>query len=192
MKFERVSFQQFQRDLVKLIDKKYQEVPLAQKIWESLQKPQRADPGSAGYDFFSPFDFRLCPGDQIFIPTGFKVKLNPSYFLLGAPRSGQGSKYFIRLANTVAIVDPRHYGNPDNEGTIYFKLRNEFWGDEFRPNCCLNVLQGQAYAQGILVPYGLVEDDCPVSEEHLGGGFGSTDKIQKVNECEENNSGIVL
>lgn len=145
-------------------------------IYNNLKEPQRATYDSAGYDFFAPYKFRLLPGEDIFIPTGFSIDLNPGTVLIGAPRSGQGSKYFLRLANTLAIIDPGHYGNRQNAGQIFLKLRNEFWGDEHRPNCVLNVNQGQAFAQGLILPFLLVDDDKPAEDNRSNkGGFGSTD-----------------
>ena len=40
-----------------------------QKIYENIRLPKRATAGSAGYDFFSPLDFELKPGETIKIPT---------------------------------------------------------------------------------------------------------------------------
>ena len=39
------------------------------KIYESLSIPKRATKGSAGYDFYAPFDICLAPGQTIKIPT---------------------------------------------------------------------------------------------------------------------------
>ena len=41
-----------------------------EKIYENISLPKRATAGSAGYDFFSPVDFQLGPGETIKIPTG--------------------------------------------------------------------------------------------------------------------------
>ena len=46
-----------------------------QKIYGDIRLPQRATSGSAGYDFFSPVDFTLQPGETVKIPTGIRVEM---------------------------------------------------------------------------------------------------------------------
>lgn len=130
------------------------------------QPPRRATAGSAGYDFFSPLDFHLEPGDSLRIPTGFRARIAPGWVLMLFPRSGLGFKYRLQLNNTVGIVDADYFG-ARNEGHIFVKLINA--GD--RP---LSVRAGEAFAQGLFVPFGLTEDDAAQGERL--GGFGSTDQ----------------
>ena len=42
----------------------------AEKIYEGIRLPRRATAGSAGYDFFSPADFTIKPGETIKIRPG--------------------------------------------------------------------------------------------------------------------------
>ena len=58
-KFELVSFEQFESGL----DLSYK--ALAKSLYESLILPKRATRGSAGYDFYAPFDITLNPGEKI-------------------------------------------------------------------------------------------------------------------------------
>ena len=127
--------------------------------------PRRATAGSAGYDFFAPAAFHLDPGDSIRIPTGVRARIAPGWVLMLFPRSGLGFKYRLQLNNTVGVVDSDYFG-ARNEGHIFIKLTNA--GD--RP---LSVEAGEAFAQGIFLPYGLTEDDAADGERV--GGFGSTD-----------------
>lgn len=128
--------------------------------------PRRATAGSAGYDFFAPAAFRLAPGESVKLPTGVRARIAPGWVLALFPRSGLGFKYRLQLNNTVGIVDEDYFG-ARNEGHIFIKLTNA--GD--RP---LSVAAGEAFAQGIFLPYGLTEDDAANGERV--GGFGSTDR----------------
>ena len=82
------------------------------------------------------------------------------------PRSGLGFKYRLMLNNTVGVVDADYF-NANNEGHIFIKLTNA--GE--RP---LDVGAGEAFAQGVFLPFGLTEDDDARGERT--GGFGSTNR----------------
>ena len=127
--------------------------------------PRRATAGSAGYDFFAPAAFELAPGAAIKLPTGVRARIAPGWVLLLFPRSGLGFKYRLMLNNTVGVVDADYFG-AKNEGHIFIKLTNA--GD--RP---LSVAAGEAFAQGVFLPFGLTEDDD--ASGGRTGGFGSTD-----------------
>ena len=127
--------------------------------------PRRATAGSAGYDFCAPADVDLAPGDTAKIPTGIRARIDAGWVLMLFPRSGLGFRYRLQLNNTVGIVDADYFG-ARNEGHIFVKLTNA--GD--RP---LSVRRGEAFAQGVFVPFGLTEDDDAEGERQ--GGFGSTD-----------------
>lgn len=58
------------------------------KEYDDLIFPKRATKGSAGYDFFAPFDFTLNPGETIKFPTGFRCKMKDNIVLKLYPRSG--------------------------------------------------------------------------------------------------------
>ena len=139
--------------------------PYAQE-YDSIKIPKRATTGSAGYDFFAPFDFSLVPGATIKIPTGIRCILKEGFVLKEYPRSGLGFKYRVRLDNTVGIIDSDYYKS-DNEGHIFIKITNE--GQQI-----LKVKQGEAFCQGIIVEHFYAEED-EVTEQR-NGGFGSTSK----------------
>lgn len=134
--------------------------------YNSIILPKRATTGSAGYDFFAPFDFTLAVGETIKIPTGVRVKIDCGWVLKIYPRSSLGFKYRLSLNNTVGIIDSDYYF-ADNEGHIFIKMTN-------CGNLPLTVEKGKAFAQGIFVEYGItVDDECTTSRT---GGIGSTDK----------------
>ena len=128
--------------------------------------PRRATAGSAGYDFYAPADFRLEPGQTIRIPTGVRARIDAGWVLMLFPRSGLGFKYRLQLNNTVGVVDSDYFG-AKNEGHIFVRLTNA--GDR-----SLRVGAGEAFAQGVFLPFGLTEDDH--ADGLRTGGFGSTDR----------------
>ena len=136
-----------------------------QPLPETPELPRRATAGSAGYDFFAPLSFRLEPGQRIRIPTGIRARIDAGWVLMLFPRSGLGFKYRLQLNNTVGVVDA-DYSGARNEGHIFIKLSND--GD-----VPLSVGAGEAFAQGVFLPFGLTEDDDAGGERT--GGFGSTD-----------------
>ena len=85
--------------------------------------PRRATSGSAGYDFFTPVEISLNPGDTVSVPTGIRARINSGWVLLLFPKSGLGFKYRLRLENTVGVIDSDYYGS-ENEGHIIIKMTN--------------------------------------------------------------------
>lgn len=54
------------------------------------------------------------------VPTGIKVKLDPGQYLELSVRSSTPLKHWLILANGIGIIDRDYYGNPSNDGEIYF------------------------------------------------------------------------
>ena len=164
-KFHKVSFEQFKESWDDSFPGASEEE--IKEIYDQIKLPKRATRGSAGYDFFSPVDFELKPGETIKIPTGIRVFIESDWVLNIFPRSGLGFKYYARLANTVGIVDSDYADNEGNEGHIFVKIRNE--GD--KP---MSINPGDGICQFIFQKYFTTEDD--EAEGTREGGFGSTDK----------------
>lgn len=160
-KFEKVSCEQYNKDLQKNNIKDVDS-------YENIKLPKRATKGSAGYDFYTPFDIELKPNDTIIVPTGIRCKMNEDYVLMIFPRSSLGFKYRLNLDNTVGIIDSDYY-NALNEGHIMIKVTNNSL-----ENKTLILQKGDAFAQGIFVTYGITCDD--ETNEIRVGGFGSTNK----------------
>ena len=139
-----------------------------QKIYGDIRLPQRATSGSAGYDFFSPVDFTLQPGETVKIPTGIRVEMEPNWVLKCYPRSGLGFKFRLQMNNTVGIIDS-DYCYSDNEGHIFAKLTNDT--NEERT---VALKAGTGFMQGIFVEYGITFDDDVTDIRN--GGLGSTTK----------------
>lgn len=140
----------------------------ASELYRSLKLPKRATIGSAGYDFYAPFDITLAPGQTIKIPTGIRVFMEPNFVLKLYPRSGLGFKYRLQLNNTVGIIDSDYYFS-DNEGHIFAKITNDT-----NENRTIFIKKGEAFMQGIFIEYGITFDDD--TKEVRNGGFGSTTK----------------
>ena len=140
----------------------------AKKIYEDIKLPLRATKYSAGYDFYSPFDFTLNPGETIKIPTGIRAKMREDYALFLLPRSGLGFKYRLQLNNTIGLIDADYFYS-DNEGHIFAKITND--SNEGK---VISVKKGEAFIQGAFLSYGITEDDEVNSIRN--GGFGSTSK----------------
>ena len=138
------------------------------EIYEELPLPKRATKGSAGYDFFAPFDITLAPGQTIKIPTGIRAKMEDNWVLKLYPRSGLGFKFRLQLNNTVGIIDSDYYYS-SNEGHIFAKITND--SNEGKT---VSIKKFTGFIQGIFLEYGITYDD--EVEEIRDGGFGSTTK----------------
>ena len=139
-----------------------------QKIYGDIRLPQRATSGSAGYDFFSPVDFTLQPGETVKIPTGIRVEMEPNWVLKCYPRSGLGFKFRLQMNNTVGIIDSDYFYS-DKEGHIFAKRPNDT--NEERT---VALKAGTGFMQGIFVEYGITFDDDVTDIRN--GGLGSTTK----------------
>ena len=162
--FFKVSFEQFYEAYKDEFGGNREDI---QKVYDSVNLPKRATSGSAGYDFYSPVDIRLEPGQTAKIPTGIRAKMDEDWVLMVFPRSGLGFKYRLQLNNTVGIIDSDYY-NSDNEGHIFIKITND--SNEGK---IVEVPAGGGFAQGLFIPYGITVDDDTDAERN--GGFGSTD-----------------
>ena len=164
-KFYKVSYEQFETSMLDDFSFNKEEI---KTIYQHLKLPKRATKGSAGYDFYTPIDIHLEPGQTIIIPTGIRCEMNVRWVLMIYPRSGLGFKYRLQLNNTVGVIDSDYFYS-DNEGHIFIKMTND--SNEGK---VVDVKAGQGIAQGIFMQYGIVEDD--VVTEERNGGFGSTTK----------------
>ncbi|MBE5773966.1 MAG: dUTP diphosphatase [Clostridiales bacterium] len=165
-KFEKVSPEQFCRDWTDTF-----RLDDGITVYEGINMPRRATAGSAGYDIYAPLDFELKCGESIKIPTGLRAKIDEGWVLMIYPRSGLGFKYRLQLNNTVGVIDSDYYGAA-NEGHIFIKLTND--GTEGKELC---VKRGEAFAQGVFMPFGITVDDD--SDGVRTGGFGSTDSANR-------------
>ncbi len=149
-KFEKISFEQFKKDIKDDIE-----------LYNSYSLPKRGTKYSAGYDFEALIDFEIKPGANLLIPTGIKADMNEGEMLLLVERSSQGFKYNIRMCNQVGVIDKDYYNNPKNEGHIYIKLFNEGDND-------YKVKKGEKIVQGLFVNFLTVDNEDEINSERTG------------------------
>lgn len=168
-KFEKVSFEEFMEAIEDINPYSGWSEEYIKRIYDDIILPKRATKGSAGYDFFMPYGVILNAHEAIKFPTGIRCKIDEGWVLKIYPRSGQGFKYGVHLANTVGIIDSDYYFS-DNEGHIFMKLVNS------DPVLCktLDLDSETAFCQGIFQEYGVTVDDD--TDGIRNGGFGSTSK----------------
>ena len=165
-KFSKVTLSQFKKDYLN----SFPELTLnnIELIYNRIKEPKRATIGSAGYDFYAPFDIELKPGETIKVPTGIRCEIEEGWVLTIYPRSGLGFKYRLQLNNTGGIIDSDYFSS-SNEGHIYIKITNDS-----NENKIVSIKEGEGFAQGIFLPFGITIDDD--ASEIRNGGFGSTTK----------------
>ncbi|MBR0400201.1 MAG: deoxyuridine 5'-triphosphate nucleotidohydrolase [Mogibacterium sp.] len=165
-RFEKVSFERWKADcgVRGLPDDELRQ------WYEAIKLPRQATGGSAGCDFYMPFNLSFEAGSTFRIATGIRWVTEAGTsererVLLIMPRSGLGFKHGIRLSNTLGVIDA-DYCDSDNEGHIIISLHNP--SDHSVP-----LAEGKPFAQGIVVKYEIPEGAG--SDDVRNGGFGSTD-----------------
>lgn len=129
-----------------------------------IKLPTRATIHSAGYDFYSPVNVIIEPGQSCLIFTDIKARMYWDNVLMLYVRSSMG-KHPVVIANGTGIIDSDFYSNKDNDGNIGFRLLN--LGD--KP---YEIAVGDRIGQGVFLKYEIVKDDNVTAERE--GGFGST------------------
>lgn len=127
--------------------------------------PSFGTPLSAGLDLRSKVGIEVIPNRTTFIPTGLRVALKPNTVGLLFPRSGLSTKFGLRLANGVGVIDA------DYRGEIIVPIYHDASG-------IYSVKAGERIAQLVVVPIlspALFERVATLDETERGeGGFGST------------------
>lgn len=127
--------------------------------------PHRSTKGSAGYDFYAPYDIILTPHScSKLVFLNVKAYMQPGEKLQMYIRSSLAVKSNITL-ETSGLIDSDYYSNPDNDGNIGVKFRNN--GNE-----PIVITKGTRCCQGVFGKY-LVADGDDVNETRTGG-YGST------------------
>lgn len=153
--FEKISWEQWQKD-----------IGTDKCVYNQHELPKRQTKYSAGYDFKSPVDFILHPGDVKKIPTGVKFAMNEDEMLMLLVRSSMGFRYNVRLTNQVGIFESDYFNNESNEGHAWVCLQNHGTSDYV-------VKVGDRICQGIFTKF-LTIDNEPEIESERKGGIGST------------------
>lgn len=135
------------------------------RLTPTAKIPTRGSKEAAGLDLYADGEtVVLYPGETKMIHTGIAMEIKPGVFGAIYPRSGLASKYGLRLANCVGVIDS------DYRGEIGIPLRND--GGTIK-----GIKAGERVAQMIIEPYQeaeLIEVDELGDTERGAGGFGST------------------
>ncbi len=136
---------------------------------KNINMPVRKTAHSAGYDVEAAEDIVIPmwkPGMKpTLIPTGLKAMCEPDECYLLLNRSSGPKKGFL-MANSVGLIDSDYYGNPDNDGHLFFAYFNCSDHD-------IEIKKGDVIGQAIFTKYLVVDNDNATGERK--GGFGSTD-----------------
>lgn len=137
----------------------------------NVKTPTRGTKGSAGLDFYVPYDFpgthSLLPGMDVNIPSGIKLQVPHGYALIFKNKSGVALRKGLQVG--ACVIDE------DYQGEVHLHVRNI--GSE-----SAWIEPGEKLVQGLLVPvlYEDVEEVrdekelFPAATERGQGGFGST------------------
>lgn len=129
--------------------------------------PKYASEGDAGLDLCANLDAALTiyPNEKFTIGTGIACEIPKWHFGLLLPRSGLGTKYDVRLANTAGVIDSKY------RNEIKAVIRN--CGTE-----PLTLQPQERFVQLIVTPYlhVTIEDAEELEQTDRGEGFGSSGK----------------
>lgn len=135
---------------------------------DGLPLPERATPGSAGFDLRAAVrdPLTLRPGERRLVPTGFSFAIPPGWEGQVRPRSGLALRRGVTVLNTPGTIDS------DYRGEVAVVLWNAGAED-------LVIARGDRIAQLLLAPVPAVRWVEVLSlpdSGRGGGGFGSSGK----------------
>ena len=146
-----------------IVDDKFRKYPNA-----DIQLPKRGDSRSAGYDFYSPCDITLQPGEKILLFSDVKAYMRDDEVLMLYVRSSIGIKKGLVLSNGTGIIDSSFYNNPSNNGNIGIALHNT-------TDKIVEIKQGERVIQGIFMKYLVADEDNVIHQDRVGG-IGSSNR----------------
>lgn len=163
MRFEKISLGEWLKWWEKNEPELWEEEEII-SMYEHIQLPKAGSPHAAGHDFYSPLNISINAGAKVLIPTGIRWVIedgDEDKCLMIVPRSGLGTKFGMRLTNTIGIIDA-DYCLAENEGHIMASVTVD---KEVEINA------GDRFMQGIVIPYFRCGE---ASDTTRSGGFGST------------------
>ena len=136
------------------------------KINDTATIPTRGTEYAAGYDLYASDAFYIPGAETRMIGTGICMEIPDGYAGFIYARSGLASKFGLRPANCVGVVDS------DYRGEIKVALHND-------SQIMRYIDMGERIAQIVIAPYmsvEFVETNELDKTERNDGGFGSTGK----------------
>lgn len=135
-----------------------------------VETPRRGTPGSAGLDFFVPWDYAgqttIRPGESLLVGSGIYASIPEGFALIAHNKSGIALNKNLRVG--------AHVVDEDYQGEILMHVTNV-------GNSVVEIKPGQALLQFLLIPveYAQIEvvdkEDLYKKESARGeGGFNST------------------
>lgn len=131
---------------------------------EGVNLPARKTKGSCGYDIYCPKAINLSRFIPVDLDLGIMMEpgdIPEGHFAMIVPRSSLGSKYGLRLRNTIGIIDS-DYTMDTIKASLYVDSPE---GKGFRKN--------DRILQMIIVPFATIPGEEEPTEERTGG-IGST------------------
>ena len=134
---------------------------------EKAYMPIRGTKKSAGYDFRLPENIVIKPGETYTVDSGIQLRLtdeHENYVGLMFIRSSLGIKKYLRVSNSVGVIDA------DYKDNIRIVLHN--YGKE-----PVMLEKFEKVVQMVFVPYGFNTQIRDYLSEERTGGVGSTGKF---------------
>ena len=137
------------------------------KLRDGAHLPTTGSDGAAGADLYACLSNDMTiiyPGETLKIPTGIAVEIPDGYFGAVFARSGLATKFGLRPANCVGVIDS------DYRGEVMVALHND-------SNAAVNIINGERIAQLVIIQHEhiIYTEADELSDTGRGeGGFGST------------------
>ena len=137
------------------------------KLRDGAQLPTIGSDGAAGADLYACLSNDMTiiyPGETLKIPTGIAVEIPDGYFGAVFARSGLATKFGLRPANCVGVIDS------DYRGEVMVALHND-------SNAAVNIINGERIAQLVIIQHEhiIYTEADELSDTGRGeGSFGST------------------
>ena len=141
------------------------------RIDKSISLPVYETSGSVGFDLLAREETVIQPGSIALIPANVIVEVPKGYALIVASRSSTPRKHGLSKPHGIGIID-QDYCGPEDEVKIQVRNFTE------QP---VAIKKGAKIAQGLFVRVDQFEfEEVDEIKKESRGGFGSTDKEQKV------------
>lgn len=137
------------------------------KLSKAIDVPRYATYGSACFDLQAREDTEIKFREIKKVPLGIAFEIPKNHVMLIFPRSSMGAKTYVRMANSVGVIDSDYRGEVC---AIYENISVPVH----------HIRKGERIVQGLILPvervtFEVVEE---LTETERGkGGFGSTGKL---------------
>lgn len=102
------------------------------------------------------------------VRTGMKIKIPEDMVCIVVPRSSSSMKYWLKMSNSIGIIDSDYYNSPENDGEIGLIFENDF-------PFPIKIKKGDIIGQALIMPRYIVDNEKEI-ESTRTGGYGSTTK----------------